>query len=350
MRRLWFLGVTLAALAGLATEQKFNFSTNAIDQLPRGFRGTTATPGAPGDWKVIVEDSGRAPGASGSSHTQTGREKVLAQSSRNGGRNRFPMLIFEDAVYGDFKLSTRFKIAGGALAQSAGVVFRFLNESNFYVLRANALEGTFQCFKVANGEWKTPIGPSVGVSAGAWHELSIECLGTRLVGSLDGTNAVRLIDASGNQAGKIGFWTELDTAAYFTDATIAFEEKERLAQKLVRDALETYPRLLGLTVYAIPAGSRRPEVVASKDPADMGKPGGESEQDVISRGTRYISKSQGSVSVTVPLHDRNGDPIAAVCVRLKTFPGQTEDNAVARMRPVVQRMQKQVQSLDDLVR
>jgi hypothetical protein len=50
------------------------------------------------------------------------------------------------------------------------------------------------------------------------------------------------------------------------------------------------------------------------------------------------------------LRDRNGDPIAAVCVTLKSFPGQTEDNLAVRAQPVVHGMQVQVQSLEDLLK
>jgi len=52
--------------------------------------------------------------------------------------------------------------------------------------------------------------------------------------------------------------------------------------------------------------------------------------------------------VTMPLTDRNGDPAAAVRVQLKSFFGETEDTAVARARLIVQQMQMQVTSGQDL--
>jgi len=53
--------------------------------------------------------------------------------------------------------------------------------------------------------------------------------------------------------------------------------------------------------------------------------------------------------VVMPLRDRNGDPVAAVRVIMKTFAGQTEQNAVARALPVIREMQRRVASLQDLV-
>jgi len=342
--------MALAVGPVLAAERVVDFGEYPIDQTPSGFRSMAAGQGKPGDWKVIWDEMTPALQPLSSRAPQVSRRAVLAQTGRNVADSRFPMLIFEGGNYGDFRLTTRFKIVGGTLEQTAGVVFRYQNESNFYVVRADALNGNFRCFKVANGEWKPPLGPEMEISRGCWHELEVECEGARILGSLDGTNAIKLIDASGNRPGKIGFWTESDSVSYFTDTRITYPERESLAQKLVRDAVTGYPRLLGLRIYAVTANGNGPAVVASKDPKDIGQAGDKTEQDVISHGTRYFGKAKGAAIVTVPLHDRNGDPIAAVWVLLKTFPGQTEENALARAQPVVQRMQAQVQSLEDLLR
>jgi DNA-binding IclR family transcriptional regulator len=73
------------------------------------------------------------------------------------------------------------------------------------------------------------------------------------------------------------------------------------------------------------------------------------EQDVIAQGTTYYGLEKESVSVVMPLRDRNGDPVAAVRVIMKTFAGQTEQNAVVRALPIVREMQQRVASLQDLV-
>jgi len=70
---------------------------------------------------------------------------------------------------------------------------------------------------------------------------------------------------------------------------------------------------------------------------------------VLDHGSTYYGKDSGSVSVTMPVRDRNGDCIAAARVIMKTFKGQTEKNAVERARPVVQEIQARVQSIQDLV-
>jgi len=47
------------------------------------------------------------------------------------------------------------------------------------------------------------------------------------------------------------------------------------------------------------------------------------------------------------LRDRNGEAIAAARVVMETFTGQTEQNALARARPIVKEMQARVQSLKE---
>jgi hypothetical protein len=49
------------------------------------------------------------------------------------------------------------------------------------------------------------------------------------------------------------------------------------------------------------------------------------------------------------VRDRNGDAVAAVRLRMDTFMGQTEQNALARARPIVKEIQARIQTLDDLV-
>ena len=46
----------------------------------------------------------------------------------------------------------------------------------------------------------------------------------------------------------------------------------------------------------------------------------------------------------MPLRDRNGESIAAVRVAMESFTGQTEQNALARARPLVKQIQARVQT------
>jgi hypothetical protein len=121
-----------------------------------------------------------------------------------------------------------------------------------------------------------------------------------------------------------------------------------LAQVLVRDALKKYPRLLGLKVYGMRGAPPKPQMIGSDSETEIGKPGERAEQAVLDQGTTYYAKGRESVTVIMPLRDRNGDVIAAARVVMKSFPGQTEQNALARALPVVKRMQARIQTAEDL--
>jgi hypothetical protein len=90
--------------------------------------------------------------------------------------------------------------------------------------------------------------------------------------------------------------------------------------------------------------------VASTNPADLGQAGGDAERDVIQNARNYYSRSQDTAAVTLPLRDRNGDPIAAVRVTMKRFAGQTQENALLRAQPIVRQMQARVLSREELLR
>ena len=120
--------------------------------------------------------------------------------------------------------------------------------------------------------------------------------------------------------------------------------REIAAKAVVRDAVKKYGHLRGLKVYTLDAQGE-PKVVASKDEKEIGSPGGKVEKDCIAKGVMFYGKDRESVSVVMPLCDRNGEPIAAARVVMETFTGQTEQNALARARPIVKEMQTRVQSL-----
>ena len=83
----------------------------------------------------------------------------------------------------------------------------------------------------------------------------------------------------------------------------------------------------------------------------MGQPAGDVERDVIAHGKSYYGKNKkaGTVTLTVPLRDRNGEPIAAVAIVMKTFPGETQDTAALRAQTIMNTIQPRVSSLEDLV-
>ena len=351
MRRCLFLAVALfAVLRAPAVELKLNFADVPVDETPTNWHNTVAGGGSPGTWKVLLDDAPSAfPVQPGHEPILT-KQPVIAQLARDPTDEHFPMLIYDKEVFDDFTLKTRFKIMGGGMDEMAGLAFRIKDEKNFYVARASALDGTFRFYRVIDGHRDKLIGPSVPIPKKEWQDLSIQCSGNQIHILLNGKEIIPMITDSTFIKGKIGFWTKSDSIAYFTGTTVTYTPREPMAQVVVREMVESYPRVLGIKVYAMKSGPK-PQVVASKFPADLNQPGGDAELSAIRDGESFFTKDKekGTVGLVTPLHDRNGEPIAALRVTLKYLPGQTEENTRLRAHPIIEEFQNRITRMEDLV-
>jgi hypothetical protein len=148
--------------------------------------------------------------------------------------------------------------------------------------------------------------------------------------------------------GKIGFRTKSDAVGYFGDTTISYTPRVPKAQEIVQGILKEQPRILGLRLYTLD-DQGRPHVIASKLEKEIGQPGSDAEKAAITDGKVYFGRGKGTVAVTLPLRDRNGNPMAAVRVQLKSFFGETQDTALTRATMIVKTIQAQITSKEELI-
>jgi len=343
---LWI--VALVAWSAGAAQRAFDLGDVATNAPPAGWRAALAGEGPPPNWQVRLDDAPGAVSVPAPGAASPAQQTVIAQVSTDPTDERYPLLIYDAERFGDFRLTLRFRTVAGKVERMAGVAFRLQDEKNFYVVRASTLGNSFRFYRVFKGARDAPIGPSVSIASGEWHELTVEARGNRFHFHLDGREPIPEVTDNTFAEGKLALWTKSDAVSHFTDLQLEYTPREARAQELVRDALQRYPRLQDLRLYATTTARPELHVVAAKHPADVGQPGGKTEQDVIARDTPFAGKARRSYLVTMPLHDLNGDAIGAVRIEMDTFPGQTEDNALARARPVVQRMERHVTTLKEL--
>ncbi len=339
---LWLGGPAFAA------ELSLDFGEAPLNEPPPGFRSTLTGEGKPGEWRIILDDAPSALPPLSPRAANMNKRPVLAQLARVRTDEHFPLLIYEEEAFGDFTLTTRFKIVDGAAEQMAGIAFRIQDERNYYYIRASALGSTFSFFKIVNGIRSPPTGVKVEISKGVWHQLVLDCKGNNISALLDGAGVLPPLSDTSFLSGKIGYWTKSDSVSYFTDTQLSYIRKEIFAQTLVRDTLKRFPRLLGLKIFAATNGQAEPQIIASTNLKEVGQPGHAAEQDVIAHSRIYHGRDSDAVMVTMPLHDSNGETVAAVKVVMKAFSGQTEKNAIARAMPIVQQIEGRVQSAKDL--
>jgi hypothetical protein len=202
-----------AIVVGQGGSRTIDFSDDAVGQAPKGFAfGYTAKAGAPGKWIVEAE----------------GANKYLAQVDANNTRARFPAAVVSDISTADVDLSVRFRPISGSVDQAAGLVWRYRDQDNYYVVRANALEDNVVLYKVEKGtrtdlpvmgEGRT-YGKKTEVPAKQWSTLRVVANGRLFEVYFNGTKLYDVEDATFTQAGKVGVWTKADSVTQFDDLTI----------------------------------------------------------------------------------------------------------------------------------
>src|ERR1035438_1177724 len=140
------------ALAGSVSgaELQFNFGDMVANGSLTNFHAAVLGGGGPAAWKIVQDEVPSALAPLTDRAQNVARRSVLAQTSQDATDERFPMFVYDPENFRDFKFTTRFKIVSGVAEQMAGVVFRFQNTSNFYVVRVSGLGNNIGFYKVIN--------------------------------------------------------------------------------------------------------------------------------------------------------------------------------------------------------
>jgi hypothetical protein len=207
-------GTSLAA--GAPAVQVIDFEDGQAGRAPSGFTATLTGQGRPGKWVVTA-----APDAPSGRH-------VLAQTDADRTAYRFPVIVADNPSMADVDLTVHFKTISGDKDAAAGLVWRYHDAENYYIVRANALEDNVVLYKVENGKRiDLPIkgkgrtyGVDVKVSPRKWHTLRITAIGPAFKVALDGTELFEVEDRTFLESGRVGLWTKSDSVTWFDDFTI----------------------------------------------------------------------------------------------------------------------------------
>jgi len=203
-------GVVFAVLvATAASAETWNFDPGPVNAPPPGFSFSRTGKGKPGRWVVQAEKD--APSAG----------NVLAQLDTDTTDYRFPVAVADEPKLGDVSLSVRCKPVSGRVDQACGLVFRYQDEDNYYLTRANALEDNVNLYYVKDGRRRQITGWRGKVTSGTWHQLSVEARGDHFVVTFDGNKVMDAQDSTFSQPGKVGVWTKADSVTYFDDLSAA---------------------------------------------------------------------------------------------------------------------------------
>src|SRR2546428_7494305 len=176
----------------------WHFDSLPVGQPPAGFSFGRTGGGRVGHW--IVQSASDAPSPS----------NVLAQVDSDRTDYRFPVAAALSPSFTDGSVSVKCKPVSGHVDQACGLVFRYEDENNYYLTRANALEDNVRFYYVKNGRRIQLANWSGRVTAGVWHELRVEVQRERGVGDLGGPERGDAHDRPLSGPGRVGVWSQAD--------------------------------------------------------------------------------------------------------------------------------------------
>jgi len=222
MNTSFFIAMALCA-GWICSAEVISFDTAKVGEVPVGWTvAMTHTGGAP-KWEVRSDIS--APS----------KPNVLAQVSTDRTAGRFPLAIWDRTSLKDGTVTVKFKAISGTVDQGAGLVWRYHDQNNYYIVRANALEDNIVLYKVKNGE-RLSLAPKGAVSNAygvkhrvpkqTWSTLSVDFHGRLFTVSLDNQKLFEVEDSTFSGTGKTGLWTKSDSVIYFDDFQVVEQDKK----------------------------------------------------------------------------------------------------------------------------
>jgi len=220
MRRIVLLvfSTGMGLILALSGPRVIDFDHDPVGSMPSEWESAmTKSAGVP-RWEVQTDQS--APS----------RPNVLAQLSTDRTAGRFPLAVLRGVTMRDGEVSVRFKPVSGQVDQAAGLVWRYADQNNYYIVRANALENNVVLYKVENGE-RTSLAPrglpsrSYGVKhivpKMIWSELKVSFADTVATVYFNNERLFDVQDTTFRNAGRIGLWTKADSVTWFDNFTFS---------------------------------------------------------------------------------------------------------------------------------
>ena len=181
-----------------------NFENDVEGKIPNGFTQTATGKPQTLNWK-IVNDNGN---------------KVVAQLAKNEG-DYYNLLVLDKPIYKNFTMTIKIKAIAGDQDQGGGLVWRYIDNNNYYIARCNPSENNFCFYRVMNGNREQLQSVQSNIKTGEWFTMTIEINGNKISCSLNGNKMIEATDETYTKAGRVGLWTKADAQSYFNDFIIS---------------------------------------------------------------------------------------------------------------------------------
>jgi hypothetical protein len=146
--------------------------------------------------------------------------KALVEVSRQAEPNRFPICIADLPVARNAEVELSFVLHNGGIARTAGMVVRFADPQDFYLVEADAIAGRVRLVCVVNGERREIADRPAALVADKAQTLKLAAVDQRFTISLDGKVLLETYDSLIAAPGRFGVWSRADSQTSFGDLFI----------------------------------------------------------------------------------------------------------------------------------
>lgn len=189
-----------------------DFESPLASGLPKGFVASVGTEpdgkGTVAKW-TVVEDA-TAP---------SGKHVLQLLESKNRGPV-YNLCLREGNAPADLTVSVKLRADRGVEDRGGGLIFRAVDERNYYLVRWNPLEKNVCAYRTINGRRITLQFTAVAGGSGSWHSLQVTMRGRVMEVEFDGASVMSLPDDKWKEAGRVGLWTRSDAQSSFDDLKI----------------------------------------------------------------------------------------------------------------------------------
>jgi hypothetical protein len=161
-------------------------------------------------------------------HWETVRDPValggwaLSETGGDATDLHFPLCVSTQTIARDVDATLRFKVVGGTHARAAGLILRGQSATDYYVVRADALEGTVRLYRMVGGRRALiKAQDKADISSDQWHALRAIVKGDNFDVSLDDKPMFTATDRSLPLPGTVGVWSQADSLIHFGSLVVA---------------------------------------------------------------------------------------------------------------------------------
>jgi hypothetical protein len=183
-----------------------NFDSSQVGKTPAGWSVEMTNRGPAPRWEIRKD------------RTAPTQPYVLAQLSSDPSANRAPLAILDNLSLRDGDVSVRIKPVAGHEDPGGGLVWRYRDENNYYLVRTNVALKTVAVDKVENGR-RIPVvaGVKHDFPFNAWSILKVSARGNHFQIYIDHRRILQGQDNTFTGPGRVGLCTMADSVTYFDD-------------------------------------------------------------------------------------------------------------------------------------